>query len=412
MFNYKIRTIFKKEFRNLAYNKSFVTSSVMLILITIVLGGMIHLLLMTPVVTPRQIIFFSDSQLILNSLPGLISPEEWLKKYNYRVSFNNSTEKEFKIWLDTNRRSIINRKVEAAVFIPSTALSDKKFSLISKRRVDKELLQSIRASMNKLFSRNYFRDRDILKSDLEFSERVVRIEQEMVSSRQNLTSSEDFILAWLSAFMNVICIIIVGSVMMYGILEDKSNRPFENVLSSVSARETLLGRIYAMSLGGLILMSICLLPLFFLLLQQKCNSTSPLFFPYLGISYLAGSITALSFFAAAGSLFNEIHKGRRAMGMIALFTGFPIFVIFSVLHNPSGGLQVILSIIPFSSLIVMSARLTTGDVPLWQLFFSIMGNLVMMAVVFTLSVRVYKRGIFYDKEVDFYKIREWLSRTD
>jgi len=83
---------------------------------------------------------------------------------------------------------------------------------------------------------------------------------------------------------------------------------------------------------------------------------------------------------------------------------------FSMIKNPNNSLALISSMSPFASLIVMPARMTLVDVPLWQMLTSIAVNLGTLAVIFPFAGKIYRVGILMTgKKPKLGEVIKWLK---
>ena len=127
--------------------------------------------------------------------------------------------------------------------------------------------------------------------------------------------------------------------------------------------------------------------------------------------FLFGYLFYASLFAAVGSVVNEDPQEAQSLMLpITLPIVLGIFIMVNAIQNPSGSLAVWGSIIPFTSPIVMMARIPFG-VPWWQLAAS-MGSLI-LGFLFTtwLSAKIYRTGILlYGKKVTLKEMAKWAFR--
>ena len=124
----------------------------------------------------------------------------------------------------------------------------------------------------------------------------------------------------------------------------------------------------------------------------------------------SGAVVGLGAGAAVGSAVdNEADTGQLAMPItIPLMLG--LFIMLHTFQHPSSGLSFWASIIPFTSPMVMLARLPFGVVPGWQLALSIALLLLTFVFVTYLSARIYRVGILmYGKKASFKDLYKWMK---
>ena len=255
------------------------------------------------------------------------------------------------------------------------------------------------------------------------------------------------IMAYIMSFLIYMFTFMFGNMVMRGVIEEKSNRIVEVVVSSVSSFELMMGKI--IGVAGVALTQFIIWIVLTLLLVSAggalfgadllssgaaavpgaaeatdavagtvangiLGGLASLNIPYLLIFFLVyfllGYLLYASMFAAVGSAVdNEADTGQLAMPItIPLMLG--LFIMLHTFQHPSSGLSFWASIIPFTSPMVMLARLPFGVVPGWQLALSIALLLLTFVFVTYLSARIYRVGILmYGKKASFKDLYKWMK---
>lgn len=263
------------------------------------------------------------------------------------------------------------------------------------------------------------------------------------------------IIGFASGLIIYITLFIYGASVMRGVMEEKTNRIAEVMVSSVKPFQLMLGKIIGIAAVGLtqlllwiILIAILSSVLPFILpgdaLQniQQANQSMPgaaqqandmnallkgstgidfssiNFFMVIGLFlfyFLGGYLFYAALFAAVGSVVNEDPQEAQSLMLpITLPIVFGFIMLTSTIENPSGPLAFWGSIIPFTSPIVMMARIAGGvpeTVPYWQLFLSM--ALLIVGFLFTtwLSAKIYRTGILmYGKKASWKEMLKWAFR--
>jgi ABC-2 type transport system permease protein len=131
--------------------------------------------------------------------------------------------------------------------------------------------------------------------------------------------------------------------------------------------------------------------------------------------FLGGYLFYASLFAALGSAVNEDPQDAQSMMLpITMPIVLAIVIMINAINDPSGPLATWSSLVPFFSPIVMMARIPFGvpdTVPYWQLGLSML--LLVLGFLFTtwLSARIYRTGILlYGKKPSFKELAKWVRR--
>lgn len=251
----------------------------------------------------------------------------------------------------------------------------------------------------------------------------------------------------ITAFIIYMFIVIYGAQVMSGVVQEKTNRIVEVIVSSVKPFELMMGKIIGIALVGLtqvFLWVVLTVGIMFAVnssmgnvltpdtvdqLQQLNQTGMPAqampseiqeilvaingldFFQLITlfiIYFLGGYLLCASLFAAVGSAVDSETDTNQFTMPIMLPIIFAIYAgIFSA-ENPDGPLAFWCSLIPFTSPIVMMVRLPF-DVPVWQIALSV-GVLILSFIGTTwVASKIYRTGILmYGKKVTWAEMWKWL----
>jgi ABC-2 type transport system permease protein len=252
------------------------------------------------------------------------------------------------------------------------------------------------------------------------------------------------IIGGLSTFLIYMFIFMYGVQVMRGVVEEKTNRIVEVIISSVKPFELMMGKIIGIALVGLtqfllwiiltlIISNIAGFALFGTSIsnlqagaQLQGASTSgaqqammTVFQGLQGINlveivsyfifyFLGGYLLYASLFAAVGSAVDNETDTQQFMMPITIPILFAFYAAIYSIENPDGPLAFWCSLIPFTSPIVMMVRLPF-DVPLWEKLLSV--GLLVITFIFTtwLAGKIYRTGILmYGKKPSWKEMWKWL----
>ncbi|MGB4292792.1 MAG: ABC transporter permease, partial [Bacteroidales bacterium] len=125
--------------------------------------------------------------------------------------------------------------------------------------------------------------------------------------------------------------------------------------------------------------------------------------------FITGYLLYASVFAAVGSAVDNETETQQFMLPITLPVILGLFVAMSTMQNPESSMAFWFSIIPFTSPIVMMARIPFG-VPLWEIALSMFLMAVTFIIFVWLSAKIYRTGILmYGKKSSWKEIWKWLT---
>ncbi|MCM1503607.1 MAG: ABC transporter permease [Muribaculum sp.] len=247
------------------------------------------------------------------------------------------------------------------------------------------------------------------------------------------------------AFIIYIFVLMFGAMIMASVVEDKTNRIVEVIVSSCRPIELMMGKIIGVALVGLTQIAIWAILLgagmLALSLSGLVPDTSVMtsgavagmdavpelesgmakvlqmimsinWVQLLGmfvVYFIGGYLLYAALFAGFGSAVDQQSDTAQFTTPVMMIIVFALLIGESCIENPNGQLGVWCSIIPFTSPIVMMTRLPY-DVPFWQLLTSI-GVLYASAILFTyFASRIYRNGILrYGKKVSYIELFRWLK---
>jgi ABC-2 type transport system permease protein len=229
-----------------------------------------------------------------------------------------------------------------------------------------------------------------------------------------------------SAILIYLSLFIYGGQVMRGVIEEKTNRIIEVVISSVKPFQLMLGKIIGVGLVGLTQFSawIILSVISTKIAGHTLNSpASPMAgaltvlqtipFGYIMgcfiFYFLSGYLLYAALFAAVGSAVDSETETQQFMFPITLPLLFTYILSVSVLFRaPDSPLAVWLSMIPFTAPIAMMVRIPF-DPPPWQLALSMCMMVIGFLFTTYVAARIYRVGVLmYGKKASYKELVKWF----
>lgn len=350
--------------------------------------------------------------------------------------------------LSEAKQRVIEDEDAFILYIPQNISSGGNIELFSQKKPGLSVISSIEDQLNDMMRIKMLEDAGIdavtldkIKPELSVVSKELTLEGEKDSS-----SGAAMAVGFAAAILIYMSLFIYGIQVMRGIIEEKTSRIIEVVISSVKPFQLMMGKIIGIGLVGLtqfmlwIVLSTSLMAVASKVLfkdkmempkselpmaQQNSPVTNegpgagilkavqtvewgyilPVFMTF----FLGGYMLYSALFAAVGSAVDSDTETQQFMLPITLPLLFTYIMSFSfVVNNPDSSLSFWLSIIPFTSPIAMMVRLPFG-VPNWQLALSIF--LLIGGFIFTtwIASRIYRVGILmYGKKVSFKELGKWF----
>lgn len=187
-----------------------------------------------------------------------------------------------------------------------------------------------------------------------------------------------------------------GSYLMSGVVEEKTTRIIEVLVTSITPLQLLVGKVIGLGLLGLLQMAVWL----------AAGAISVNFGS--GIEFLQGvtipldlvAVTLLYFFlsyfmyagllAAVGAVSNSEQESRQFSSIVTLIAIVPFFFVTAFIFNPDSPLVVALTLIPFTAPLSAILRMSLSSIPAWQFAASVLILLVTTALVLWGGARIFR----------------------
>jgi len=270
-------------------------------------------------------------------------------------------------------------------------------------------------------------DRILREVKVDLTLPVIDIDKEEDTATSSVLS---YILALAMDMMLYMFILIYGQMVMTSIIEEKTNRVLELVVSSVKPQWLMLGKIIGVGLvaitqiliwtGILGLCSSFALPM---MAAMPEASNEPMFAGmlaqlsdvgfmvslavYMLLFFIGGYLFYSAIFAAIGSAVDNIQDASQLTSIATMPVIIGIIASMSVINNPTSDMAFWLSIIPFTSPMTMMSRLPFG-VPAWETVLSLVVLYISFMFLLWLCAKIYRVGIFmYGKKPTLVEIIRW-----
>lgn len=205
-------------------------------------------------------------------------------------------------------------------------------------------------------------------------------------------------------------IIYSGQMLVRSMLEEKSNRLIEILISSCTSRDLLFGKVFGLSALGLAQIIVWLIIGFSLIGAAVVPMTSFDNIHLILLYFILGFIFYTTLFVGIGSVASTEQEAQQITSYLSLILVLPSIFIISTLQNPGSGLVQTLSYIPFTLPSVMILRVNVSPIPLWEIIATTAIMVLSIILVIKLSAKIFKFGIlYYGKMPSLNEIKVWLK---
>src|SRR5580692_3364041 len=227
-----------------------------------------------------------------------------------------------------------------------------------------------------------------------------------------------------SKFLEVVVMVMLlyMAVLLYGIsvmrsvLEEKTSRILEVLLSSASSTQLMAGKLLGVGAVGLTQILVWVLAGAFALPAMAMQpSFRELQIPLgvlfaFALFFLLGYLLYSTIYATIGAITTTEQEGQQLQFLVVIPLVLSVFMLGPVVRNPDAPAMVWMSMVPFFAPVLMYARIVVQTPPLWQIALSLLLLIATIAGIMILCARIYRIGILiYGKRPNLPEILKWLK---
>ncbi len=387
----------------------------------------------------------------------------------FKGVIKNNKEAEF-VYLENTKVEDLKKTFEQAGYYgilyisPELVNTPNAVYLISKKQPALNLLQYIENSLKKEIERQKLlaykiENLDDIMKNVETNVTVQTKKLDEFGTEKGTSTGISMALAYLLGFLMYMLVFIFGAQVMRGVIEEKTSRVVEVIISSVKPIQLMMGKIIGIALVGLtqfmiwIFLTIGIVTVLKTTLLPKTSMTeisqsmpqnymangqstaegasqvaamspqaaefSKLFDSAMNqpwgliivcflFYFITGYLLYASVFAAIGSAVDNDTETQQFMLPVTIPIILGLMVAMGTMQNPESSLSFWCSMIPLTAPIVMMARIPFG-VPYWQIGVSMFLMLVTFTAFVWMAAKVYRTGILmYGKKTSWKEMWKWL----
>ena len=315
-------------------------------------------------------------------------------------------------------------KLEGVFTIPASAMTDEdaRFTYYSRSATELIMQERLARMANKSIQRLRLTQNGMNPDTID------RLMQDVPTSSVQLSRTGEqkkggelnFILAFLFGALLVLPTLIYGQDIMRGIVQEKSDRVVEVLVSSMSPRELLTGKILGLAAAGLTQVFVWLTMMGLVgafgatvLAVADVNIAQfvrPMVFVYFLLFYILGYLTYVCVYAIAGAACNTEREAQQFIGPIMIFMMMPWILMMPIVLNPDAPFAVAFSLAPVFGPMTMFVRLLVTEPPSWHILVSILTSIATIVVFFYVTAKIFRVGILsYGKRPTIPELWKWLK---
>ena len=428
----KVLAIIEREYVTRAKTKGFIIGTILfpLILVLMFSGIFIVRTLFKP--STRTYYIVDQTGMIFDEFARIQSGKLKSGEPKYRFILENVTSDNLEASLETFQSKVMQKEIYGYLLIPEDVVQSKEVRFSARNVSNFEEQESFSNTLSWIVT-NYRLESKGLPADeirKEMNQGRVRLVSHQVTEKGEIKKSgiSSYILTYILTYVMFLMMMIYGQILMRSVIEEKSQRITESIVSAIKPLELMFGKIIGVCglgltqlviFGGFMLAAVTFAePLFrrfgltspdFLGIIRQLHFTAPVF-GFMILFFLLGFVFYSGLYAALGAMVNTEDEGQQyQMPLIFLFI-MGYFIMFTVAQNPDTARAFWVSLFPPFTPMVMFARIAVSDPILPSgAYLSIFTMIVSTAIlIFTVS-KIYRVGILmYGKKPSIKEAIKWI----
>jgi ABC-2 type transport system permease protein len=429
--NKKVFAVIKREFVTRVRTKGFIIGTLLFPFIIVLLFGSVFLfsILFQPSTKSYNIVdqtdrIFDEFVRIQSDTLSNGKPKYLFNKKD--VSAENLEEK-----LDEFQKEVINKEIDGYIVIPENVIDSMIVKYAGRNVSNFEEQSSFGRTLSWIVTNIRLENKGFAAGEIrsEMSKRVRLVSRQVTEEGEiRKSGGASFGLTYFLTYVMMLMMMIYGQILMRSVIEEKSQRISETIISSIKPIELMVGKIIgicALGLTQLVIMGI-------FIYAALANSDSifgnfgvnipdiveairdlqftPTVFISLLISFFLGFIFYSALFAGVGAIVNTEDEGQHFQIPITFLIIIAFFIMISVAQNPETTMAFWISLVPLFTPIVMFARIIVSDPVLPDgAIISIFTMTISTVLLVILISKIYRVGILmYGKKPSIKEVIKWI----
>ncbi|HEX5725712.1 MAG TPA: ABC transporter permease [Longimicrobiaceae bacterium] len=325
---------------------------------------------------------------------------------------------------DLNRR-VLAEEIEAYVVLPADVVQSSEIAYRARNISSFTVQRGISRAASQAVQQERLREAGLQVQEVASLLRPVQLQAARITEQgEDAASAEStFWLAYISGFMIYMLVFLYGINVMRSVLEEKTNRIAEVIVSSVPAGRLMVGKI--LGVGSVALLQVAVWVGLGALGAWKSNAIaervglSPEALRTVSVEpwvlaatigfFILGFFLYATLFAAVGAAVNSDQEAQQYQTIVFLPLIASLLFMLPVINDPLGSTATTLGLIPFTAPISMSMRLAAAALPPAQVATSLALLALTVGVMAWLSGKIYRVGILSTgKKPTLRELGRWL----
>jgi ABC-2 type transport system permease protein len=319
----------------------------------------------------------------------------------------------------TLRDKVSARSIDGYLWLSDDAIAARKINWYSREMMDFRERSWLSDSISRVIERQDLSSRGMPSGQVDQLLQPVKVQPVRIERGREAQGSGTgrFLEIVVMVMLLYMAVLFYGISVMRSVLEEKTSRIIEVLLSSATSTELMAGKLLGVGAVGLtqilvwaIMAGVVALPSLAAQPNLSELQISPWIMAAFALFFLLGYLLYSTMYATIGAITTTEQEGQQLQFLIVIPLVLSVFMLMPAIRTPDSASVVWMSLIPFFSPIVMYARIVVQTPPLWQILLSLALLIGTIAGLVILCARIYRIGVLiYGKRATLPEIVKWLK---
>lgn len=315
-------------------------------------------------------------------------------------------------------------RLDGVFIVPANALENSETNLryYSRSATDFVSESQLSSMTNEAVQRKRLQAQGMSDADLDRVMKRMQIDAVQISKsgEQKKGGAQNFIVGFVLTALLFVPSFIYGLEVMRGIIQEKSDRVVEILVSSMSPTQLLVGKVLGVAAVGLTQISVWFAMAALagtagaataaLAGENIMQLLRPSTFVYFAIFFILAYLTYVCIYAIGGAVCNSEKEAQQLIAPITMTMMLPWFLLSIIITNPDSNLAVGFSLAPVFGPLTMYVRTLVAEPPMWHIALSILVSILTIMAFFWITVKIFRVGILsYGKRPTIPELWRWLK---
>ena len=442
----KVITVIKREYITRVKTKGFVVSIILMPAMMFILTLLPSLMMMIQhkSETMKTFVVFDETGEVFSKIQQAIADDAFFHhkgKLVYQLiekasDFNGNLAEKKQL-----NQQLEKKEIHGYFEIPQDVFESRQVKYYAKSTTDFDLQGAFKRMLSGIVTDKRLAEKGYSAQEVSDLMRGIRLDGYAVTAKgeggakdkveDEKTTAVKLGLTYLLIFSLYLFTLLYSASVMRSVLEEKTTRIVEVIISSIKPYQLLLGKIIGVCsvcltmfliwgiFGVLLTMNINTILSLFGMNESpqtvmevihiiKSTGASTLF--YFAIYFVMGFFLFSTLYAVIGAICNSDEEAQQVSTPIVMLLIIPFMLMFGLFRAPDSTLSIVLSHIPFFSPILMFMRINVLTPPLWEILLNIAAMILTVLVVVVIMGKIYKIGILmYGKRPTLRELWRWMN---